>query len=221
MRAICISGLGANEKAFSNIGDITLPKVFVKWKRNLNSESLTNYAVRLIREYDITVDDVLIGLSFGGLLSQKIAEINGNRVVILISSFRSLKDLNNLFQLGLKSKMYKLLPTVKIPIVDSMVTYMLNSGTKSSRPILKEMLYETDYKLMKWSIDKIASFKEISNHNFIMYNVIGEKDVIVRCWENKNTFKIGNGSHFMIFEQGDQITNILRKIIVSENEIIN
>ena len=80
-KIVLISGLGANELAFSRIGDLTYPKVFAKWLTSQEDETLENYCQRFIEAYKIKSGDILIGLSFGGLIAQKIAELNGNKLV--------------------------------------------------------------------------------------------------------------------------------------------
>lgn len=92
-RIYFISGLGANEKAFSKIGDLGQEKVMVKWLENQPKESLKSYAERLIQEYGIKKDEPLVGLSFGGILAQEIATILGSKEAILISGFQQKSSL--------------------------------------------------------------------------------------------------------------------------------
>ena len=72
-----ISGLGADKKAFSKLGDFGTNKIFIEWLRNHDNESLHSYCQRLIDQYNIQQGDLLVGLSFGGLIAQQISEIVG------------------------------------------------------------------------------------------------------------------------------------------------
>jgi len=109
-RIVFISGLGANELAFSALGEFPLPTYCAEWIQEQDGESLQDYAVRFMAHHEIHTSDILVGLSFGGLLSQVIAQHNGNEHVILLSSFRDKNDLKNPFRLGLKWSLYKLSP---------------------------------------------------------------------------------------------------------------
>lgn len=208
-----ISGLGANEKAFAKLADFGKPKVMVKWLANEKNETLENYANRLIEKYSITQQDILVGLSFGGLLAQQIAHTLQINEVILISSFRTKKDLRTYLKLGLNLKLHKLIPPFNIPIISTIVVGFLNSVSKESTPLLKNMLKETDYKLAKWSIEKISERKTVINSELKLYNIIGLNDRIMKPWQNESTFKIDGGSHFMVYDESVKVSEIIQKIV--------
>jgi len=69
--------------------------VFIEWLPNHENESLHSYAKRLIDIYGIDRGDLIVGLSFGGLIAQQISEIVGQDRIILISSFRTKDDLRH------------------------------------------------------------------------------------------------------------------------------
>lgn len=216
-RIVFISGLGANELAFSRIGDLGLEKVFVKWLVNNPDESFEEYTLRIIEKYHIESGDVLVGLSFGGLVAQEIAKILNSNIVILISSFRDVNDLKSIFRMPLQSGIYRLMPTFKVPILDEMIANFLNSGSKESIPILKNMIESTDFKLMKWSLKMIAESNGLSNRNLQAYNIIGDQDKILKLWKNSTTTIIKNGSHFMVFDKSREVTKIILDILKSQN----
>lgn len=208
-----IPGLGANETVFENIGNLNCDQIKVKWLDNLENETTIEYSQRLIKTYNIGKDDIIAGLSFGGILAQGIARILKHKEVILISSFRSPRDLKPLYRFGLKTGLYKLTPSFRIPIVDEIIAYNLNSENQKSKPILKKMLDETDYNLLKWSLERIAQLPNKPNDTFIVHNIIGDKDKILRTWSNNYTTIIEGGSHFMVYELADEVTNAIQNIL--------
>ena len=201
---------------FDNIGDLPLEKVKIKWLDNQDNESIQAYANRLIETYRINKDDTIAGLSFGGLLAQEIARILNHNIVILISSFRDTHDLRPLYQIGLKSGLYRLAPNFRVPIIDEIIAYNLNSQNQESKPILREMLEQTNYELLKWSLQKIAELPLKSHEGFIAHNIIGNNDKILRTWKNEYTTIIQGGSHFMVYEKANEVTEVIRKIIVKK-----
>ncbi len=208
-----ISGLGANETAFDKIGGLPYDKVFVIWLVPEEKETIEHYAKRLIDQYNIQSEDILIGLSFGGLLSQKIAEINGNQTVILISSFRDKNDLRSPFKVGLKLGLYKLQPSFRIPFIDETAIGFLNSGTKDSKIVLKNMLISTDYKVSKWSLHQIALARRKNSISYNLFLIIGNADRMVKSWNTENTWVIEKGSHFMVYDKGKEVTTIINSIL--------
>ena len=152
LKIFCISGLGANELAYSKIGILGFPKVIVPWLKSLPGETLKQYSLRIIEKHNISQNDILVGLSFGGLICQEIAVKIKTKNLILISSFRDKEDLKPIFKYGLKSQIYRLMPNKRVRVIDEIVANYLNSGTSQSKPILKQMLNSTDFDLMNWSL---------------------------------------------------------------------
>lgn len=211
-----ISGLGANERAFSRIGEVGCGKMMVKWMANEKNETLKEYAERLIKQYEIKSRDLVAGLSFGGLVAQKIAAITGQQKVILISGFRDKNDLKLPFRQALNTGLYRLLPSIRVPYVDSMIANILNSGTADSKTVLREMVRSTDYRLMKWSLEQIANTVGNANKSIVLHNIIGDCDRIVRLWRNDTTYVVKGGSHFMVYDRAEEISRIIREIVKIE-----
>jgi hypothetical protein len=64
----CLSGLGADARAFRNL-DFTGYRVHhVAWEKPVRNESIAHYAARISRHI-ASQNPVLIGLSFGGIMS--------------------------------------------------------------------------------------------------------------------------------------------------------
>lgn len=212
-KIFCLTGLGANELAFAKLGDLPYEKVLVPWMKNLKGESLYDYAQRLIDKYEIKQQDVLVGLSFGGLVCQYIACQVGTHKLILVSSFRDKNDLSLVFNVGLNTKLYTVLPARRIAILDEIIANFLNSGTPSSKPVIKEMLKVTDYDLMHWSIEQIAQCSRQNLPNTKILSLMGNKDRIMKEWVEEYTILIEGGSHFMVYEKADEVTNCIRSFL--------
>ena len=208
-----ISGLGADKTAFQNLSDFGTNKIMIEWLSNEPKESLYHYSERIIEKYGITSADILVGLSFGGLVVQQIADILKPDYVILVSSFRTKDDLRIQFSTGLKLKMHKLMPKIKSEVIGSMVANFLNSGSSQSRSALKAMLASTDMKLMKWSLEKIYEQHEPLASEITKYSLIGNKDRIIKPWKIDTTYIVEGGSHIMVFDMAAEVSAIIREII--------
>ena len=106
----------------------------------------------------------------------------------------------------------KLFLPIKIPIVENAIAGILNSGNKSNRDILTKMIRLTDYKLMSWSMQKIAEFKQ-QCPNVILHNIIGTNDRILKTWTNETSSIVEGGSHFMVYDKADEITGLITSIL--------
>ena len=208
-----ISGLGADKTAFQNLEDYGTTKIMIDWISNRPNESLYDYAARIIEKYGITSDDILAGLSFGGLVAQQIADILKPDYVILISSFRTKDDLKIQFSSGLKLKLHKLMPEMKSEFIGTIVANYLNSGTNQSKSALKAMLSSTDMKLMKWSLEKIYEQNNPLAIDVKKYSLIGSIDRVVKPWKIESTYIVEGGSHFMVYDKAEEISDIIRGIV--------
>lgn len=188
----------------------------IKWMANEKNETLKEYALRLINRYEIKSRDLVAGLSFGGLLAQKISAITGQQKVILISGFRDKNDLKFPFRLALDTGLYRLLPSIRVPYVDALVANVLNSGTADSKTVLKEMVRSTDYRLMKWSLEQIANTSDNTDNDLVLHNILGDRDRIVHLWSNDTTYVVNGGSHFMVYDRAEAVTGIIREILKIE-----
>ncbi|MDA9563051.1 alpha/beta hydrolase [Flavobacteriales bacterium] len=215
-RVFFIPGLGATELAFSKIGDINAEKFFVNWIPNLEDESLEDYAKRIIELHQITSNDIIAGFSLGGLVAQIISQLLEISEVILISSFRDKTDLKFLFQQALIIDLVKVVPAVRLPVLENIIVNVLASGTAKSAPILNQMIEASDYNFMKWCVVKLAETARPSNKDIVVYNIIGTKDRIVTTWENETTYTIENGSHFLVYDNAGEVTQIIRNILAKK-----
>ncbi len=211
-RIILIPGLGADQRVFSRIGELPAEKLPLDWLPVVRDESFPSYCQRLIDQYGISSSDHLAGLSFGGLVAQQIAAMNGNAAVILISSFRDSRDLKWLFRGGLKSGAYRLVKHFRFKATDSWAAAYLNSGNKESKPLLQDMLQKTDPNLFSWSLHQIAKFKQVPDPGFKIHSLIGNRDRIVKMWDHEHQVVIDGGSHFMVYDQAEAITKALNSL---------
>ena len=83
-----ISGLGADKRMFQNFSFEGFEVVHIDWILPLDNETLQNYALR-ISENISDENSILIGLSFGGILSVEISKIKKFKKVFLLSSAKT------------------------------------------------------------------------------------------------------------------------------------
>lgn len=212
-KVFLIPGLGADNRAFQKLTGIEgYETICMEWIAHKKREPIEQYCERLIEKYNVSSTDKLIGLSFGGLIAQRIAEMLGTPEVILISSFRDKQDLKPLFRFGLKWKLYKLMPPIKIMFISRIVVKYLNSGSKESVPALMGMLQSSNMALTKWSIQKIDEAKYDKSQSTVLYPFIGDQDKFVKLWKHANVVIVPGGSHFMVYEEAEHLSVEINKI---------
>ena len=76
-KIFCISGLGADEMAFSGLGKLNGEQILIPWIAHSSSDTVLSYSKRIIVQFGIGTSDIVLGLSFGGLIAQQIGSIFG------------------------------------------------------------------------------------------------------------------------------------------------
>ena len=105
------------------------------------------------------------------------------------------------------------MPEMKSEFIGTIVANYLNSGTNQSKSALKAMLSSTDMKLMKWSLEKIYEQNNPLAIDVKKYSLIGSIDRVVKPWKIESTYIVEGGSHFMVYDKAEEISDIIRGIV--------
>ena len=214
-RVVYIPGIGADQRAFSQLNVLgNYTHVYANWLSLKNpGESFDAYCRRLVEHYCITKDDILIGLSFGGLVAQKIASSLGNTKVVLVSSFRNSSDLKLLWKYCLRLKLHVVLPSGQIPLLPEVASAFLHSWRRKNSQVLKEMLKDADFKLIKWSLKQINQVDLVADYRPQFLSLIGDRDLLIRSW---GAAPIKKGTHFMIYHKAASCKRLIDAYIQGE-----
>lgn len=211
-----ISGLGADSRAFTKIQEFEgYENIFLDWIPNFPNETFSNYIARLIKGHEINANDIILGLSFGGLAAIEIAKQTPVQTVILLSSFRDKNGLKPHLKFLLSLRLYNLIPNFKFDFFDKQAAKGFGNISAEAKEGLLEMMRDTDPKLIKWSLKQIRKNKFKTIPNTEIFNILGTKDELVQNWKlPNNNFYIKNGGHLMVYENATEISEILRTILL-------
>ena len=91
-RIYCISGLGGNQKLFEKLIVKGYELVPVNWVPFEKKDTLANYAQKLAKTIP-EANPIILGLSFGGMLTVEIAAQQNVKKALIISSAKSRDEL--------------------------------------------------------------------------------------------------------------------------------
>lgn len=208
-----ISGLGADERAFQLLELKNINSIHLPWQNPLPNETIEEYALRFSK--NITSDNpIIVGLSFGGMMSIEIAKHISYKKIILISSAKTKKEIPTYFKLAKYFPFYKIIPFHWLGSSTYLMNYIFGNRTQQQKEILKELIKNSNSPFNKWAIEKAIHWK----NKFIPTNVFhihGNSDNLLPHKYVKANFIIQNGTHFMIANQAKEISILLEKIISS------
>ncbi|MEO8515602.1 MAG: alpha/beta hydrolase [Flavobacterium sp.] len=208
-------GMAASSSIFERI---KLPQdVFeihlLEWVVPEKNESLQNYAKRMAENVKHE-NPVLIGVSFGGILVQEMAQFLKLHKLIIISSVKSNKELPLRMKIAKTTKAYKLIPTSLLQNVESLVKYAF--GRKIIQQRLK--LYETflsmrDKEYLDWAIEQIINWERIIVDEDVIH-IHGDADEVFPIKNIKRAIEIKGGTHIMILNRFRWFNSNLAEIIL-------
>ncbi len=208
-------GLAASPVIFENI---KLPEEFevhfLEWFIPEDKESLSEYALRMTKNIKHE-NPVLVGVSFGGILVQEIAELISTRKTIIISSVKTNLEMPTRMKIAKKTLAYKLIPTSLLANVETLVKYAFGENIISSRlKLYEKYLSVRDKKYLDWAIENVVLWSRTSPSDKVVH-IHGDADEVFPIQNIKNAIQIKGGTHIMIINKYKWINENLPKIILN------
>ena len=204
----CISGLGADYRVFHRLENHFNLK-HLHWVNPEKNESLKSYAKRLSKKIDTNNTSIyLIGVSFGGIIAQEIAEIIPVKKLILVSSFYSSNNVPLIFKLLVRLKLNHLFFPQLICHFSFFNNFSFGVTEKEDKKLLKSIIKDTPRDFFIWATNSLV--KWTSHHyqsSFI--SIHGTKDHVVPFYKNCDLTLVGAG-HFGIFTNSQNIIQLLQ-----------
>ena len=206
------SGLGADERVFQKMDFSGYSVNFIKWMAPNISETIESYATRLLDQIP-NKKPTLIGLSFGGLMAIEVAKQIDVEKVILIASAKTRKEIPFYYRLAGKLRLHKLLPSSLLKSSNFITNWLFGAKSTFDKQLLKQILFDTDPKFIKWAIDKVVRWtNETQKSN--LFHIHGADDRILPLKFVECDAIIENGGHFMTLSKSEEISRIIRKQLI-------
>lgn len=209
MKIYCISGLGADERAFQFLDLQPHQFVYLDWIKPLVGETLPDYAQRMGQRIDTSEPYALMGFSFGGMLSVEIAKTHKPHKLFLVSSILGEKDVPALHRFAGNIKLHQLLPDNLLTSANILTMMAFGLETPASEKLLKEILQEADPFFFRWALESILRWKnqDVPEH----VRIHGTKDRILPVDTAQVQYVLKGGGHFAIVDRADEISSIIKQ----------
>ena len=205
------SGLGADHRVFYKIDFGNHHVVFIKWITPEKNESIENYALRLIPQI-IIANPILIGLSFGGMMAVEVAKHISTEKLILLSSAKSRNEIPFYFKLAGRLHVHKIIPATLLIKTNLFTNWFFSNRTSEDKQMLSDILHDTDPVFLKWAIAKIVNWKnKVPPEN--IQHLHGTADRILPFKNVKNCIVINSGTHLMLINKAEEVSQILKKLL--------
>jgi pimeloyl-ACP methyl ester carboxylesterase len=212
-RIYLIAGLGADTRVYNNINLTNGHEVItVDWVEPDLNDTLSTYAQKLIYQYNIKHNSVLIGNSLGGIIAIEMSKLIPVEKVILISSIKTSNEAPWYFKFFRTLPVYKLIPGKIFNSMGFMVKPLFGHMSQEDAWLFSDMLKKSSPVFMKWAMYAILHWKnETIPPN--LYHIIGDKDLVFDYKRIKGATIVKGGTHIMIFDKAKEINKLLKGIL--------
>ncbi len=208
----CISGLGADERAFSKLIIEGYQLHVIQWLKPLAKETIAQYAARM-RETIAEENPVLMGLSFGGIICTEIAKQITVKKIILISSVKSLHELPRWMWVVAKLRLNKMVPLKRTSKFSTQIqNFFLGISTPEEKAIVAVSRKKDNTEYIHWAVNEVINWKNSWQHQAI-FHIHGDKDKIFPVKRVNATYVIKNAGHFMIMNRAEEVSIYINQIL--------
>lgn len=197
-----IPGLAASSNIFEhiNLPNEQFETHCIEWLQPIQNETLVDYAKRM-SAFVTESNTILIGVSFGGIIAQEMAEFVKPKKIVIISSIKNNQELPSAMQLARKTGFYKILPTRLLGKIPVLASYVKGKNLLAkSMQLYKKYLSMHDTYYLDWSIKQILYWNRSEAATNIIH-IHGDKDAVFPIKNCKNTIVIKGGTHIMIINK--------------------
>ena len=203
----CISGLGADERAFSKLSIRGYELKVIHWLLPEADETLQAYAVRM-RSGIKEENPILMGLSFGGMVCTEIAKQIPVEKIILISSIKSYRELPFWMKAVARLKLNKIVPLKSSKLTQPIQNRMLGVETAEEKTLVASFRRDVDLPYTNWAVHQAINWKNDWQHPDTCH-IHGDNDHMFPIKYIKPTYTIKNGGHFMIMNRADEVSSYI------------
>ena len=211
----CMPGLAANSSIFEFIArpEDRFRIHLLDWVIPLQNESLKEYAQRMCRH--IKHDKaVLLGVSFGGVVVQEMAQFLNLKRLIIVSSVKCKRELPRRMRYASKSKLFRILPTSMVNHIDVLGRLPLGDFARKRIELYKKYLSVTDTRYLDWAIENMVCWDQREPLQEIVH-IHGDKDEIFPYKYIEGCITVPGGTHIMIINRFRWFNEHLEEIILT------
>lgn len=207
-------GLAASSAIFEKISltDDIFEMILLEWELPLNDESLSEYAKRMSLKV-LHANPVLIGVSFGGILVQEMAQFINARKVIIISSVKTNLEFPKRMKVAKATKAYKLIPTHLIANIESLSAFSFGRKINQRLKLYEKFLRVRDKRYLDWAVEQVILWERSVADKSVIH-IHGDEDDVFPIKNIQNCMVVKGGTHVMILTKYKWLNENLPKLIL-------
>lgn len=213
-RIYCISGLGADQRVFKKLSIAGYELAPVNWIPFSKTDTLPAYAQKLAAQIK-DENPIIIGLSFGGMLTVEIAKQIQVKKAFIVSSAKTSAELGipggGIVRWLINSGT---IPSQLLTIPNPIALSYLGAKTADDRQLLSAIIRDADGAFMKWALRSITHWQNDSYTQNVIH-IHGTADKVIDSAKVHPHFWIDGGTHIMIYNRAAEVSKIISDCLSS------
>ena len=205
-----VPGLAASKSIFKHL-EFENPQItthILEWMLPLKKESLQAYAQRMAARIN-TKNNLLVGVSFGGILVQEMSQYLNNPKVIIISSIKTKFELPPRLHWARRLRLYKLLPFNTILKQPDLTKFAIGPRSKKRLEAYQYYLSVRHAGYLRWAIKALLFWDRVETIPDLIH-LHGTADAVFPIQYISGSETLEGGTHIMILKNAKWVS---RKII--------
>jgi esterase/lipase len=158
---------------------------------------------------------VLVGVSFGGVLVQEMAQFLNLKKLIIVSSVKCNSELPRRLKFAKTTKAYKLLPTGLMQDVELLTKFAFGDVLKKKLKLYEQYLHRREKDYLDWAIEQMVCWERVEVDTTVIH-IQGDADEVFPVKNIKKFINVKGGTHLMILNRYKWFNQNLPKIILDQ-----
>lgn len=209
-------GLAASTSIFEKIDlpEDVFEVIFLEWEIPLVKESLVEYALRMTQKIKHP-NPVLIGVSFGGILVQEMANLIEVRKLIIISSAKTNLEFPKRMKVAKATKAYKLIPMNLILNLENLARFSFGEKINQRLHLYEKFLSVRDIGYLEWAVEQVILWDRTKVDPRVIH-IHGDADDVFPIKNIEDCIRIKGATHILILTKYKWLNDNLPKLILGE-----
>jgi len=204
-------GQGADGRLFKYI-DFPYDTVHLEFPVPEKKTTLREYAHAFIPRIDTSRPFILIGVSLGGMICSELADTLEPDLTILISSAKYRDELPGRYRFQKTIPLNKIIPRGMTKWGAKVLAPLVEPARKQDTEFFNSMIEAKDPAYLKRTVNMVINWDKESYDDRIIH-IHGDRDHTLPHRKVKYDFLVENGTHMMVFIRGDEISELINRII--------
>jgi hypothetical protein len=208
-----ISGLGVDRRVYQRLEFPSFCTLHhIDWISPLPQESISHYAQRLAAGIDTSRPFVLIGMSFGGMMSIELNRFVRPLKTILISSAATRYHLPPYFRLAGSLGLHHLVPSGLYKRSNGLFHWLFGVRTAEEKVFFKALIAAADIPTVHWSVNAVLRWENTEVPPNVVH-ISGRADRLLPLRWAQPDIAVAGGRHLMVFSQAKEVSEVIGKIL--------